>query len=128
MKCTLCGYIFDENEAPRSCKGCPMMKGCKLIRCPNCSFEIPREPKWIKYLKRKGEATMTALAINQKGKITRIDTHDHKKLQKIMAMGVLPGMAITLIQKFPSYVFQVGQSQFAIDKELASCIYVRPKE
>lgn len=71
---------------------------------------------------------MTTLAVNQQGKITRIDTHDHKKLQKIIAMGVLPGMVITLIQKFPSYVFQVGQSQFAIDKELASCIYVRLKD
>ncbi len=125
MKCTLCGYNFDENEAPRSCKGCPVMKGCKLIRCPNCSFETPREPKWIKYLKKRGEVAMTKLNVNQKGKIARINTHDHKKLQKIMAMGVLPGMPITLIQKFPSYVFQVGQSQFAIDKELASCIYVK---
>ncbi len=71
---------------------------------------------------------MTKLSVNQAGKIAHINTHDHKKLQKIMAMGVLPGMAVTLIQKFPSYVFQVGQSQFAIDKELASCIYVRPKE
>lgn len=68
---------------------------------------------------------MTQLGVNQIGKITHINTSDHKKLQKIMAMGVLPGMAITLIQKFPSYVFQVGQSQFAIDKELASCIHVK---
>jgi DtxR family Mn-dependent transcriptional regulator len=71
---------------------------------------------------------MTQLSVNQVGRVTRINTRDHKKLQKIMAMGVLPGMPITLIQKFPSYVFQVGQSQFAIDKELASCIYVRLKD
>ena len=32
-----------------------------------------------------------------------------------------------MIQKFPSYVFQVGQSQFAVDKELAECIYVSIK-
>ena len=31
---------------------------------------------------------------------------------------------VTLIQRFPSYVFQIGQSQFAIDKELASCISI----
>ncbi len=128
MKCALCGYVFDENEAPQSCKGCPIMKGCRLIRCPNCSFETPREPRWVKYLKKKGEITMTQLSVNQVGRVTRINTRDHKKLQKIMAMGVLPGMPITLIQKFPSYVFQVGQSQFAIDKELASCIYVRLKD
>jgi DtxR family Mn-dependent transcriptional regulator len=30
-----------------------------------------------------------------------------------------------MIQQFPSYVFQIGQSQFAIDKEMAEGIYVR---
>ena len=68
---------------------------------------------------------MTKLNVNQKGKVTRIHTQDHKKLKKIMAMGVLPGMTVTLIQKFPSYVFQVGQSQFGVDKELASCIHIK---
>lgn len=67
---------------------------------------------------------MTKLNVNQKGNVTHIDTSNREKLQKIMAMGVLPGKAITLIQRFPSYVFQVGQSQFAIDKELAKNIVV----
>lgn len=42
-----------------------------------------------------------------------------------MAMGILPGAPISLIQSFPSYVFQVGQTQFAVDKEIAEAIYVR---
>ena len=61
----------------------------------------------------------------QRGKVAYIHTKDPQKLQKLMAMGVLPGMAISLVQKFPSYVFQVGQSQFAVDKELADCVFVR---
>ena len=68
---------------------------------------------------------LVGLKVNQKAKVAYIHTRDRKKLEKIMAMGVLPGMAIILIQKFPSYVFQIGQSQFAIDKDLASGIYVR---
>ena len=70
---------------------------------------------------------MTRLKVNQEGKVASINTNDHKKLQKLMAMGLLPGMTVTLIQKFPSYVFQIGQSQFAIDKELAENIFVRSK-
>lgn len=53
VKCSLCGYDFKEQVAQRACKSCPMMKDCKLIKCPNCGFETPPEPKWIKYLKRK---------------------------------------------------------------------------
>jgi DtxR family Mn-dependent transcriptional regulator len=68
-------------------------------------------------------SSLDNVAVNQKGRVAYIHTHDQKKLQKIMAMGVLPGMTIVVIQKFPSYVFQVGHSQFAIDKELASAIY-----
>ncbi|PIU41687.1 MAG: DtxR family iron (metal) dependent repressor, partial [Candidatus Omnitrophica bacterium CG07_land_8_20_14_0_80_42_15] len=64
---------------------------------------------------------------NQKGEVAYIHSKDHKKLQKLMAMNILPGMEITLIQSFPSYVFQIGQSQFAIDKELAENIFVRSK-
>ncbi len=70
-------------------------------------------------------SSLSNLKANQKGKIAYIHTQDRKKLEKIMAMGVLPGMAVTLIQKFPSFVFQIGQSQFAIDKDLAEAIFVR---
>ncbi len=61
----------------------------------------------------------------QKGKISYINTKDHEKLKKLLAMGALPGTQINLIQKFPSYVFKVGQTQFAVDKEIAEAVYVR---
>jgi len=70
-------------------------------------------------------SSLVNLQVNQKAKVAYVHTRDRKKLEKIMAMGVLPGMTITLIQKFPSYVFQIGQSQFAIDKDLAEFIFVR---
>ena len=72
-------------------------------------------------------SSLANLKVNQKGKVAYIHTKDHKKLQKLMAMNILPGMEITLIQNFPSYVFQIGQSQFAIDKELAENIFVRAR-
>ncbi len=42
-----------------------------------------------------------------------------------MAMGILPGEPVSLVRSFPSYVFQVRQSQFAVDKEIADAIYIR---
>ena len=52
MKCTLCGFEFEEDKAQPACTSCALMKGCKLIRCPNCGFETPPEPKWLKYFKK----------------------------------------------------------------------------
>jgi DtxR family Mn-dependent transcriptional regulator len=62
---------------------------------------------------------------SQKGRIAYINTKEHEKLKKLLAMGVLPGIQINLIQKFPSYVFQIGQTRFAVDKEIAEAVYVR---
>ena len=60
----------------------------------------------------------------ESAKIAFIQSDDKGLLKKIIAMGILPGLTIRLIHKFPSYVFQVGESQFAVDKELASQIKV----
>ena len=68
---------------------------------------------------------MTKLKVRQRGQVVRIDTRNSETLKKIVAMGVLPGMTVMLIQKYPSYVFQIGQSQFAVDQALAESICVR---
>ncbi|MGL4669676.1 MAG: metal-dependent transcriptional regulator, partial [Methanobacteriaceae archaeon] len=49
------------------------------------------------------------------GEIAYIKTQDGKKLQKIMNLGILPGSMIQIIQKFPAYVFQLGNTQLAVD-------------
>lgn len=54
MKCNLCGYKFDEKESLQVCRGCPFIKKCALIKCPNCGYEWPKEPAWLEKIK-KGE-------------------------------------------------------------------------
>ena len=58
------------------------------------------------------------------GVVTYLATREDREVQKLMAMGILPGASIRLIQRFPSYVFQLGYSQFAVDRPLAAVIYV----
>jgi len=72
-----------------------------------------------------GVVPLTELKPGQEGEIAYIQTDDSKKMQKLMAMGVLPGNRINLTQSFPSYVFRVGFSEFAIDAQLAREIFVR---
>jgi DtxR family transcriptional regulator, Mn-dependent transcriptional regulator len=67
---------------------------------------------------------MSKMRKGQKGKIAYIHTEEKTILTKIMAMGALPGLSITLIQRFPSYVFQMGESQFAVDKKIAEQIKI----
>ena len=62
---------------------------------------------------------------NGQAEVTHLEMQDPQRLKKLIAIGVLPGSQITLLQRFPSYVFQIGWSQFSIDRELASSIYVK---
>ncbi|AGA68892.1 Fe2+ transport system protein A [Desulfitobacterium dichloroeliminans LMG P-21439] len=60
----------------------------------------------------------------QEGVVAELATDNGSILRKLMSMGILPGTRIKLIQKFPSYVFQVGYTQVAVDREIASVISV----
>ena len=77
---------------------------------------------------QKVVAPLSQLAQGQKGKVAYIYAPESSQLQKLMAMGIQPGVPVSLIQSFPSYVFQVRQAQFAVDKEIADAIYVRLME
>lgn len=68
---------------------------------------------------------LSKLNQGQKGKVAYVHATEINQLQKLMAMGVLPGAPIELVQSFPSYVFRVRQSQFAVDSSIAEAIYVR---
>lgn len=72
-----------------------------------------------------GVVPLTEFKSGQEGEIAYIQTEDNKKMQKLMAMGVLPGNRIVLTQAYPSYIFRVGYSEFAIDTNLAKEIFVR---
>jgi DtxR family transcriptional regulator, Mn-dependent transcriptional regulator len=62
-----------------------------------------------------------------KGRIAYLRTRDNKKLQKLMAMGILPGLTVEILQKFPSFVVKIGNSQIAMDEEMARDVFIRLK-
>lgn len=102
---------------------CTLLGHPKL--CPH-GHQIPpgkccgKENKELKIV-----SPLSKLSPGQNGKIAYIHTRDGSKLQKMMAMGVVPGTKIKLLQCFPSYLFRTGNSQFAVDKSIASEIFVR---
>lgn len=70
-------------------------------------------------------APVSDLKVKDKGRVVYLQAQDHSRMQKLISIGILPGMPVELIQKFPSYVISLGAAEFAIDKQLASAIYVR---
>jgi DtxR family Mn-dependent transcriptional regulator len=44
---------------------------------------------------------------------------------KVGSLGVLPGNQLRLNRRFPSFIFHVGNSEFAVDEQLAREIFIR---
>jgi DtxR family Mn-dependent transcriptional regulator len=103
---------------------------CTLLghptECPH-GRRIPKGPCCKERRRTAGSVIhpLSELKRGQKGKVVYIRTEDHNMLKKLMAMGVLPGKTITLIQKRPSYVFSIGKTQVVVDTEIASNIHIR---
>ena len=71
---------------------------------------------------------LTDMRAGQRGSIAYLRTSEKRRLRKLLAMGVLPGQEIEVIQRFPAFVFDVGRTQIVVDSEIASDIYVRVRE
>lgn len=103
--CTLLGH-------PTSCPhGKPIPEG-------SCCRDDKRSPRQL-------VLALSEFEVDDKGKIAYIRADKGNIMNKLTAIGVLPGLSIQLLRKTPSYLFQMGESQFAIDKKLASHIYLR---
>ena len=62
------------------------------------------------------------------GRIVFITPKFHDRMDRLAALGVIPGSELRLHQRAPSYVIEVGETTIALDPEIAGEIYVKPLE
>ena len=103
---------------------------CRILGNPeNCPHNNPI-PKGNGDMELGNEYSVPLVSCHsgESGEVSYIKTEDARKLRKIMNLGLIPGSRICLIQKFPNYVFQLGNTQLAVDKELANEIFIKLDE
>ena len=105
-------------------------KICTLLNHPTtCPHNRPIPPGECCELARSsgsvGVVALTEVPAGGRGEIAYLSTADPKKMQKLMSMGVLPGNLLTVTRTYPTYIFRVGNSEFAVDEVLAREIFVR---
>ena len=103
---------------------------CTLLGHPKtCPHGRPIPPgRCCLERKNAAEAAIVSLAAmksGERGAIAYLSSNEAETMQKLMALGAFPGAPVSVVQTFPSVVFQVGQTQIALDKALARDIYVR---
>jgi DtxR family Mn-dependent transcriptional regulator len=70
-------------------------------------------------------APLSDLTPGEKAKIVFIAPGSHSRLDRLSAMGVVPGSIVKLHQKKPSYVIELGETTIAVDKDITKEIFVR---
>ncbi len=70
-------------------------------------------------------ASMTELQMGDEAKIVFISSKYHARLDRLSSLGVIPGGILRLHQKQPTYVIKIGETELALDKDLAKEIFVK---
>ena len=103
--CTLLGH------PPNSPDGKPIPRG-------ECCAMFKQEMKPL-------VAPLADLVPGEQAKIVFITPGSHSRLDRLSAMGVVPGSIVKLHQKRPSYVIQLGETMVAVDKDITKEIFVK---
>jgi DtxR family transcriptional regulator, Mn-dependent transcriptional regulator len=67
---------------------------------------------------------LTELGPGEVGSVTCLQDPASGPACKLAAMGVLPGVDLRMVQRYPAYVFRLGHAEFAVDEEIARHVRV----
>jgi len=69
---------------------------------------------------------LTDLRAGEVAQVVSVSSDTESRLHRLGSLGVVPGSAIELQQKHPSFVVKVDETLLAMDRDVASRIYVVP--
>lgn len=139
VTCPLCGLEFQPVDT--LCEhGCPLRTACGLIRCPGCEYEFPETPRAVSWLQRllgrprqrapcpPGTRTVRDMATGESATVTHLAGESSERHNALTVFGLVPGAEIVLLQRYPSYVLEVGETVLALESDVAESIVVRSLE
>jgi Fe2+ transport system protein FeoA len=139
VTCPLCGFEFAKGDT--LCEhGCPFGGSCDLICCPSCEYEFPEKPQTVSWLRRifrrratkpgarpDNIRTVKDLKSGDSAKVLCLAGESPSRCNTLAVFGLVPGSEISLIQRHPSYVVRIGETELALDGEIAGEILVEPE-
>ncbi|MFQ6045464.1 MAG: ferrous iron transport protein A [Gemmatimonadales bacterium] len=136
LTCPFCGFEFSREDT--LCHhGCPLGPTCRLIRCPNCAYEYPEKPQsltWWGRLFGKPDVdevehparvvTARELTKGERATVLCVGGPRRARQNALALFGIVPGAEVVLLQHRPSCVIRIGETELALDPEIAREILV----
>lgn len=69
---------------------------------------------------------LSRLGVGQQARVAFLTPSFHKRFDRLAAFGLNPGAELGLHQRKPAYVVRLGETELALDPEIADEIFVRP--
>ncbi len=94
--------------------------------CPH-GKPIPRGPCCARF-KREVEPLVRPLSdlkLGETGRVVFIIPKSRFRLERLSALGLIPGSVLRLAQRRPSFVLELGETTLALDEEIVREIYVK---
>ncbi len=94
--------------------------------CPH-GKPIPRGDCCARF-QREVEPLFTSLAefeLGAQGQIVFMTARQRNRLARLSQLGIAPGSTVRLLQRRPTYVVQAGETEIALETEIAREIFVR---
>ena len=70
------------------------------------------------------DVPLTLLGEGVRARVVRLDEPGSQGTAHLVALGVLPGVELTLLQRYPAFVMRMGHTEFAVDDQPARRIHV----
>ena len=134
----MCGFEFEKTDT-LCAHGCPLGSLCHLVRCPACEYEFPETPPTVSFVRRlfrrrlptvaglpPGVRTAAELRPGQKATVLCLGSTVTDRHRTLTVYGLGPEAEITLVQHQPACVIRIGETELAIDSDIARDILVQP--
>ncbi len=138
VQCGLCGFEFDPS-AMQCHSACPMNATCAVLCCQQCGYQMVDESRataasWLRRLfsgkaapaqHEAGTRRLSELSPGQSGEVMAIESRQASRLDRLGALGLVPGSIVTLLQRAPAFILRVGETELTVDESIASEILTR---
>ncbi|MDR0778929.1 MAG: metal-dependent transcriptional regulator [Methanomassiliicoccaceae archaeon] len=109
-------HILSDESARRMCRivGAAEMSDCEAL----CGSEC---------IKKASGIQLNKISAGMAGKISHLKCDDAEKIRKLISIGFVPGRTISMVNRTTSngpIIFRMGESNIALDQELASLVFV----